>query len=251
MSTLTMPAYDLAPAIPAVAEDDADDFKTGDQLTLAEFERRYDAHPEIKKAELIEGVVRIMSPVKVIYHADPHANIIIWLGVYTAATSDGIYVSDNPSVRLNRRNMPQPDVLIYIRPELGGRTRLAEDGYLEGAPELIVEISSSSSSYDLGDKKSVYAKAGVQEYIVAEMPKRRLHWFTLDEGEYTKIKTGVDGIYRSRIFPGLWLKAEALWDGYLREMLAVLQQGLASTEHAAFVENLQSKIKQQEGRSNP
>ncbi len=242
MSTITQPAYELAPAIPAVAEDDSDDFKTGDRLTLAEFERRYDAHPEVKNAELLEGVVYLMSPVKVKNHGKPHAHIMMWLGVYVAETA-GLQICDNASARLNYRNMPQPDALIYIQPELGGQAHISDDDYIEGAPELIVEVASSSSSYDLSVKKGVYARAGVQEYIVAEMPKQRLHWFTLDEGEYTKIKAGADGMYRSRIFPGLWLKAEALWDGNLREMLTVLQQGLASSEHAAFVQMLEDRQK--------
>jgi len=211
----------------------------GDRLSRAEFERRYQAHPEIKKAELIEGVVYMPTPVRFEEHGRPHSNIITWLGVYCAATP-GTSVGDNATVRLDFENEVQPDALLRLDPEHGGRSRVTEDDYLEGPPELIVEIASSSAAYDLHVKRRVYARSGVQEYLAVQMYEQRVDWFILREGVYETLTPDENGVLRSEVFPGLWLQPEALWSGDLAAMLEVLQQGLASPEHAAFVERLRT-----------
>ncbi len=119
--------------------------ESGDKLTRAEFEQRYAAMPHVKKAELIEGTVYMASPLRITQHGDPHARIMAWLGVYWAATP-GVQVGDNPTVRLDADNEPQPDALLRIE---AGQSTISEDGYVEGAPELIVEIAASSASLDL------------------------------------------------------------------------------------------------------
>lgn len=212
--------------------------ESGDHLSRAEFERRYHAHPEIKKAELIEGVVYVPTPTRFEEHGNPHFNIITWLGVYCAATPGILRGSDNTTIRLDIKNEVQPDVLLRLEPEHGGRSRLADDGYLEGPPELIVEIAASSASYDLHVKRRLYARSGVQEYLVVQMYERRIDWFILREGEYDALTPDEDGVIRSEIFPGLWLLLSAFWAGDLAAMLDVLQQGLASSEHADFLARL-------------
>ena len=137
----------------------------GDRLTRAEFERRYQAHPEIKKAELIEGVVYMASPVKHKRHGNPHLFLNAWIGVYLAATP-GLDASDNATVRIDNQNAAQPDILLRVERSAGGRSFIAADDYLEGAPELIVEIAGTSANYDMHDKKLVYARNGVREYLV-------------------------------------------------------------------------------------
>ncbi len=211
---------------------------SGDRLSRAEFERRYQAHPEIK-AELIEGVVYVSSPIR-IEHGEPHFNIIVWLGTYQAATP-GVVGSDNVTVRLDLENEPQPDVSLRLEPRLGGQTHINKDGYLEGPPELIVEISASSASYDLHDKQRVYARNGVPEYLVVLTYEQQVKWYILGEGGYELLEPDGNSILRSEIFPGLWLQPDALWSGDLAGLLATLQQGLASSEHTAFVEQLEGK----------
>lgn len=213
---------------------------SGDRLSRAEFERRYQAHSEIKKAELIEGVVYVPSPVRAEHHADPHFNMITWLGVYCSATP-GLIGSDNATVRLDLENEPQPDILLRLEPELGGRVQVTEDDYLEGPPELIVEVAASSASYDLHDKRRAYARNGVREYLVIQTYEKRVDWFVLRESGYESLEADEKGILRSEIFPGLWIQPAALWSGDLATMVAVLQEGLASPEHAAFVEQLRAK----------
>ena len=211
--------------------------ENGDRLTLCEFERRYNAMPHIKKAELIEGVVYMPSPVRFDIHGEPHAHIIGWLVVYCAATP-GVRLADNTTVRLDADNEVQPDALLRLEPALGGNSRISNDGYVEGAPELIVEIAGASAAYDLYDKLNVYRRNGVQEYIVWQTYDKRLDWFRLREGEYLLLTPDVSGVVHSGVFPGLDLAAEALLKGDLARVLSELQRGLETAEHAAFVERL-------------
>src|SRR5437588_6466057 len=82
--------------------------ENGDRLTRAEFERRYEAMPDLKKAELIEGEVYVGSPVRYRQHGKPHGQIMTWIGTYSADTS-GVGFGDNSSIRLDLDNEPQPD----------------------------------------------------------------------------------------------------------------------------------------------
>ena len=211
--------------------------ENGDRLTRQEFERRSTAMTHIKKAELIEGVVYVASPVRANRHGSPHADIIGWLFVYKAATP-GVYLADNTTVRLDADNEPQPDALLRIEPEVGGNSRISDDDYVEGTPELIAEIAASSASYDLNDKLNAYRRNGVQEYIVWQIYENRLDWFRLQEGRYVALYPDEAGIIRSEIFPGLWLAVNALREGDMARVLAVLQQGLQTAKHQAFVKRL-------------
>ncbi|MDX2099318.1 MAG: Uma2 family endonuclease [Leptolyngbyaceae cyanobacterium bins.59] len=208
--------------------------ENGDRLTRCEFERRYAAMPQVKKAELIEGVVYMASPVRVI-HSQPHGSIMGWLWTYSVATP-GVSAYDNPTVRLDADNEPQPDAVLRL--ETGGRSRISDDGYLEGAPELVVEVAASSASYDLHDKLRVYRRNGVQEYIVWRTYSQQIDWFYLEAGEYQSLPLAADGVLRSRQFPGLWLAADRLLAGNLPEVLSVLQQGIATPEHQKWVDQL-------------
>ncbi|MGA9377294.1 MAG: Uma2 family endonuclease [Phormidium sp.] len=209
--------------------------ENGDKLTRVEFERRYSAMPLMKKAELIEGVVYMASPLRITNHGNPHARIITWLGNYWSATP-GIELGDNATVRLDLDNEPQPDALLRI--EVGGQSTISQDGYVEGAPELIVEIAASSVSLDLHQKLKVYRRNQVQEYLVWRVEDGEFDWFRLQQEEYIKLEPLENGIIRSQVFPGLWLDTAALLAGNLAKVLTVVQQGLASQEHEEFVQTL-------------
>ncbi len=214
--------------------------ENGDRLTRTEFERRYAATPEKFKAELIEGIVYVASPVRVKNHGRPHAQIMTWLGVYYTATP-GVDFADNTTTRLDLDNEPQPDALLRIEPEVGGRSRITEDDYVEGAPELIVEIAASSASVDMNTKLNAYRRNGVQEYIVWQVYENQIAWFCLQEGEYIRLQPDATGMICSRVFPGLWLAVDALLRGDLAIVLAELQTGLATSEHREFVDRLSRK----------
>ena len=209
----------------------------GDRLTRPEFERRYAARAHLKKAELIEGVVYITSAVSFEAHAQPHALTITWLGVYQIATP-GVLLGDNPTVRLDMDNEPQPDGVLLLDPRVGGNSHLGEDEYIEGAPELAVEVAASSAAYDLHDKKRVYRRNGVREYIVWQTFENKLDWFALSGGKYIALESDESGVVRSLVFPGLWLAVPALLNGDMTEVMAVLQEGLNSPEHTEFVKRL-------------
>jgi Uma2 family endonuclease len=211
--------------------------ESGDRLTRAEFERRYHAMPRLKKAELIEGVVYVPSPVRSASHAQPHGRISTWLGVYAAATP-GVQRNDNATVRLDLDNEPQPDALLRLDERLGGQSRLSLDDYIEGGPELIAEIAASSAAYDVHDKRRAYRRNQVQEYLVWQVHEQRVHWWRLQEDTYVPLPADARGIVRSVVFPGLWLAMPALLADNLAEVLAVLQAGLATPEHGAFREQL-------------
>lgn len=216
---------------------DISPLENGDRLTRDEFERRYAAMPNLHKAELIEGVVYLSAAVRVKKHSQPHGDIITWLGVYRALTR-GVMVCDNSTVRMDADNDPQPDALLRIDESKGGRSRITADDYLEGAPELVLEIAGSSASYDLHDKKDVYRKNGVQEYIVWKSDEKAIVWFYLESGEYADLVPDESGILRSRVFPGLWLDVNAFIAGNLAQVLDVLREGINSQAHQDFVKSL-------------
>ena len=214
--------------------------ENGDRLTRAEFERRYEARPDLKKAELIEGVVHVPSPTRSGSHAQPHAATVVWLGTYVLATP-GVQVGDSSTVRLDLDNEPQPDVVMLIDSEAGGQARIDEDDYIEGAPELIAEVAASSASYDLHDKLHVYRRNGVREYLVWRTLDHRFDWFELVDGAYRPRRPDVSGLVRSRVFPGLRLAVDALLRDDLPAVMAAQQDALGEPAHAAFVKRLQAR----------
>jgi Uma2 family endonuclease len=210
--------------------------RNGDRLTRAEFERRYAAMPQVKKAELIEGVVFMPSPVSD-DHAGPHFDLITWLGLYRLA-APGVVGGDNGTLRLDLDNEPQPDAFLRILASHGGQARVDADGYVTGAPELVAEVAVSSVSIDLHAKLHVYRRNGVREYVVWRVEDAEIDWFVLREGRYERLPRTPAGLYQSEVLPGLWLDPDALVRGDLLAVFQVVQQGLTSPEHAAFAARL-------------
>jgi len=206
----------------------------GDRLTREEFERRYEAMPNVKKAELIEGVVYMPSPVRLFRHANPHFQFITWLGTYASSTPI-VIGGDNATARLDMDNEPQPDGMLLLNPACGGQAIITHDDYVERGPELAGEISGSTVSFDLHTKLAVYRRNGVREYVVWRVLDQAIDWFALRAGEFVPLTPDAAGILRSDVFPGLWLDAAALLRGDMPRVLEVVQQGLASPEHAAFL----------------
>lgn len=229
---------DISPKAKPVAQPPP--LHAGDRLARREFERRYEAHPEIKLAELLEGIVYMPSPTRFLEHAQPHGQLVTWLGVYSAATP-GVLLGDNATVRLDFENEVQPDGLLRLEEALGGRSRLTAEHYLEGPPELVLEIAASSASYDLHTKLRVYQRSGVEEYLAVQIYEQRVDWFRLREGVYQPLEPDAAGLLASDIFPGLCLDPAAFWAGDMARVLAVLQEQLVAPTHAAFVAHLQAR----------
>ncbi len=192
--------------------------QAGDVLTRTEFERRYAAMPDLKKAELIEGVVYMASPVRADVHGIPHVDLATLLRVY-ATKHPGLIVADNTTVRLDTLNEPQPDILLMRE---NGQARVDADGYISGAPELIAEIAASSVSYDLHQKKHAYLRAGVLEYLVWLAEENRIVGWQLKNDEFVEIPANAQGVLESPTFPGLVIDCPALIAGDLATALAKL-----------------------------
>ena len=220
----------------APRSDDIPELRAGDRLTRAEFHRRYEAMPEVKKAELIEGVVYMPSPVSQRRHSHPQAFLVGWLFLYASETPC-VEPGDNATVLLDLDNEPQPDALLRIAPSCGGQSRDAGD-YIEAAPELVADVAATSASYDLHDKLQAYRRNGVREYVVWRTEDAAIDWFVLREGRYERLPAGENGIVRSEVFPGLWLATRAMIGLDAPAVRAALASGIATPEHAAFVESL-------------
>ncbi len=188
----------------------------GARMNRIEFERRYEASPPRLKAELIEGVVYVASPVGH-SHGDEHFRLIAWLGAYAVRHPD-VTGSDNATIRLDLDNEPQPDA--HLRYTSSGKTRIVDE-YIEGPPELVAEIAVTSQSIDLHDKLAAYRRNGVQEYIVWRVHDRAIDWFSLERGEYIRLERDERGVVHSRVFPRLRLAVQSLIDG---DMAAVLDE---------------------------
>jgi Uma2 family endonuclease len=241
MTTLKQPR-----AVPPAEPKALPPLQNGDRLTAEEFERRYDAMPGLKKAELINGVVYIPSPVSHRNHGNPHFNVIGWLSLYATATP-GVEGGDNGSLRLDTNNEPQPDAYLIVQSSHGGPVQIDDDGYIVGAPELVAEVAATSANYDLHDKLGVYRQNQVREYVVWRVFDRAVDWFVLRGEQYERLPLSADGLYKSEVLPGLWLDPAALIAGDMARVSQVAQQGIASVEHPAFVAKLQAMAAQQAG----
>ncbi len=221
--------------------------ENGDRLTASEFMRRYEAMPHVKKAELIEGVVYMPSPVRYDAHAVPDSLIQFWLMAYSVETP-GTEVGANGTTKLDVDNVPQPDAALRILEECGGSSRLDDEGYLVGAPELVVEIAASSSSIDLHHKLSAYRRSGVKEYLVWRTKEGAFDWFVLVEGNYQRQSPDAKGLCQSSTYPGLVLNIPALLARKSATVLATLKAGLKTKAHRAFAAELASRKTSKSGR---
>jgi Uma2 family endonuclease len=217
-----------SPAMPLLVE--------GQRLDQPTFHQRYEAMPCETRAELIGGVVYVPGPSGPA-HGDALIPAIVWLSYYQENTP-GVQALDNASTALYSMGEPQPDAQLRILPEFGGRTQ-TERRMIRGVPELIVEVSHTSRFTDLGPKFDDYERVGVQEYVVRALEPDEVLWFVLRKGRLVELSPGSDGVLRSEIFPGLWLDPAALLAGNTRRLREVLDLGLATPEHAAFVARLE------------
>ncbi len=207
----------------------------GQRLDQPTFHALYEAMPPGTRAELIDGVVCMPSPAS-LAHGRAHVSVIVWLEYY-AENTPGVEVLVTATTILGWKSEPQPDALLRILPECGGRTR-DEQGYLHGASELVGEVSKATRYVDLGPKLDDYERAGVLEYVVRAVDPDEIYWFGQEQGALVRRPIGDDGLYRSTEFPGLWLDPIALLEGDTRRLRSVVDQGCATAEHAAFVARL-------------
>jgi len=221
----------------SIVEPEVPPLRMGDFLSRDEFLRRWEAMPGLKFAELLGGVVYMPSPLSGI-HGETDNNVAGWLAVYKAFTPG--CSAANHATWLMVEGAPQPDTSLWVKPEYGGTAGL-EGRLLKGVPGFLAEVCLTSAAYDLHPKLDLYEEGGVQEYLAVLLHERAVRWHRLTPSGYEVIPQPADGVYRSGVFPGLWLDAPALLSDDLARVLTVLQQGLASTEHQTFVQQLASR----------
>jgi Uma2 family endonuclease len=214
-------------------------FENGDTMDQPTFHELYKKTPDGFKAELIQGIVYMASPVRTL-HGLPHSNLAGLLAVYAAQTP-GVQCFIDSTAILGNEDEPQPDLALMIQPEFGGQAMIDDEGYIQGAPEFVVEIAASTMSIDLNAKLDAYSDAGVQEYIVALEPTESIRCFSRTKRGLVEQKISEDGFYHSIAFPGLWLDAKAVFDPTAKRLLDTLQLGLASPEHTKFAAKLLKK----------
>ena len=225
---------------------------TGDRMTREEFHRAYEQMPEKFKAELIEGVVYVASPLGIEHGTDqPFLSLVV---TAYAGRTPGVQICDNTTVFLGDDAEPQPDLSLRVLPEYGGRSRTVrkkKKSYISGPPEWIGEVAHSSRAIDLHLKKLSYLRNHVQEYLVMCVEERELRWFDLQTDE--ELKPDADGIFRMRSFPGLWIHAEGLFARDYFRLMNALEQGLGTPEYAAFVKKLAGRHsrKKKKHQTNP
>jgi hypothetical protein len=198
--------------------------------------------PELKRADLVDGFVYMGSPVTFDQRASQHFDLIGWLYTYRAHTP-GVEGGDNATLKLPVGMVqPQSDACLRIKPDHGGRSK-TKNGYIAGAVELAGEVAASSVSFGLNEKLAAYEQNGVLEYLVWRAEDKEIDWFFLKRGKYQRLVKTKDGLYESKVFPGLWLDADAMIAGDAAKVIQVVQQGIASPEHRRFVEKLRAKKK--------
>jgi Uma2 family endonuclease len=207
----------------------------GLRLDQPTFHALYEAMPVGTRAELIDGVVYMPSPVG-LEHGEAHVPVIVWLDYYAEHTP-GTQALDNTTAVLGWKSEPQPDGFLRVLPECGGRT-WNERGLVHGAPELVVEVAKATRYMDLGPKLRDYEQAGVLEYVVRAFDPDEILWFRQEQGVLVQRSIGEDALYHSAVFPGLWLDPQALLQGHRQRLRAVVDLGCATAEHAEFVARL-------------
>ena len=210
-------------------------FEPGDRLTVEEFLARWEQMPGLKFAELIDGIVYMPSPLSY-EHSRRDAEVQLLLGNYAARTRV-CEVTPN-ATWLMVESAPQPEAALRLLPQYGGRTSI-RDRFASGAPELVVEVSRSSRSLDLGPKLALYQRAGVSEYVAVLLEEQRIEWRRLEGGSFRLIPADA-GVYKSSVFPGLWVDENAFWADDSGQLLQTLELGIQSDECRDFVGRLRA-----------
>lgn len=183
--------------------------------------------PEVRKAQLIEGIVHMPSPVRADLHAEADGLLHGWLFHYALQSPD-VKFYPNTTLVLDADNTLQPDAILCAPPRRGGRVWLNDKGYLCGAPELVCEVAASSAAVDLHDKFRAYRRDGIAEYLVWIVREKRIRWFALEEQEYVEM-TAASGLLKSRSFPGLVLDTKAAARMDRAKIIATLEKHLGAS----------------------
>ncbi|MDB5313699.1 MAG: hypothetical protein JWO38_7901 [Gemmataceae bacterium] len=221
--------------------------ENGARMDQKTFHSLYKRTPEGFRAQLIGGIVYVSCSRTTTRHGSAPARAVYWLCLF-AADTPGLVVMDRITNLLGEECEPEPDASLFVLPQFGGQVRTSRDGFLSGPAELVVEVANTSRSIELGAKKRAYDHAGVREYVVVLARERSVVWFARSEAGFAEMAAGADGLFRSAVFPGLWLDPRGLFSPTTRPLTTAVKQGLASPEHTAFVADLQARRAARRGK---
>ena len=178
-------------------------------MTAAEFMRA--AFPEHERWELVNGEP-VLSPSPDLRHQLVTDEISRRLGNWLESNPIALKVVDW-DIALLLDETRRPDILLTLKK--GGRLKLGTHGH--GSPDFVIEVlSPGQENRDLGDKKDLYERCGVQEYWVVDYRKRVVHQFLPEHDGRYRSKIVSRGSIRSRVLGGLAIR--------LKDIFAVLDQ---------------------------
>ena len=212
----------------------------GDCLSVNEFLRRYLPYRRHLKAELINGLVSLNRGVRADLEDLSNSVIQSWVRSYAGLTP-GTRMDVNTIVILAWDTVPQPNIVLRVLSENGGKSRMTDGGTLKDAPELMVDFTTSHQTFDIRDKLGAFRRHGVAEYLVWWANDQKLDWFCLEQGKYALNLPDSNGVLTSPSFPGLRLNLSALLNRNSAAVMATLRRSLESSEHAGFVARLEKQ----------
>lgn len=193
---------------------------SGKPLRMSEAQYADWAFKQSFESEWVDGEVIVMAPI-----SDVHDRIELWLqrflGLYVEFHDLGQVKGSRFQVRLSRPSRREPDIL-FVRKS---RLHLLKQTYLDGPPDLAMEIvSPSSESRDWREKYLEYQEAGVAEYWIIDPPSEQIEAYALGpDGSYQLIQEREDQI-ASTVVPGWYLKPAWLWQEPRMKVLAALAE---------------------------
>ena len=195
-----------------------------DLVTIEEF---YCLVPDGQKADLLDGVIYLASPDT--RRSDRLSGFIKFLlQGYADIRGLGEVYGSRFAFELSQFRAPEPDIA-FVRTE---RLHLVSERRMVGGPDIAVEIvSRDSRQRDYGEKKQLYAEAGVSEYWIVDPLQRRVEFHRLHAGHYELVPLEHNHIFRSVVLEGFWLEVEWLLTDPLPKAYEKLQEIVA--QHSA------------------
>jgi Uma2 family endonuclease len=187
---------------------------------LVTFEKFYEIVEENVKADLLDGKIIRDSP------AIPrHSHVVTRLGRLIGDFAEKFDIGEvfgaTASVRLSKYQGPEPDVF-FIRKS---RLRIMGEKYIDGPPDLCVEvISKSSRKIDRGRKFVLYAEHGVKEYWIVDPLRNTVEFYENHDGAWVEIKPDERGRLHSKVLPGFWFNPKWLSKDLLPPVSEMLQE---------------------------
>jgi Uma2 family endonuclease len=176
-----------------------------------------------QKADLIDGVIYVASP----DNTDSN-RLFMWLIFLISGFVDdkelGKVYGSRAAFRLAEHQGPEPDIA-FVRKD---RQHLIQRGFVDGGPDLAIEIVSPERvERDYEKKRKQYQDAGVPEYWIVDGIEETVTLLRLDlKGKYREVRPR-KGVLHSEVLPGFWLRPDWLWQSPLPKRTEILGQLLA------------------------